>query len=392
MRKSLLRAFALMTVLLSSVNLFAQRTFQEGEKLYFKANAISWWIDANAVQELALVNYYDEADVWYIKGENVDEEGNYVFTIPSEGTFTTARFARLDPNGGGVWNMTGNIPLAGTEGKNYVKSFAQDSDVATWGTWGDAPDPDVTRTIYIVDETGWDAVAIYAWGTKDILGVWPGTQVNNKEKVTDSNGKEYYRFTVTGQPGSYNLIANNNGGGTQYDMTNISLNEDYAFILKADGWESIPVPENVSIVEVTRNFYIVNQTGWDAVALYAWGTKDIFGGWPGIEVTAQEIVSDDKYDYYKFTGTAQEGGEYNLIANNNNGGTQFDMLKVDMTTDYAFILTANGYEAIAIPDHTTGISNVTTTADAVAYNLHGMKVSAPAKGLYIVNGKKYIAK
>lgn len=43
---------------------------------------------------------------------------------------------------------------------------------------------------------------------------------------------------------------------------------------------------------------------------------------------------------------------------------------------------------------TTGIGRVegTTTKDATIYNLNGQRVNAPAKGLYIVNGKKIIIK
>ena len=40
----------------------------------------------------------------------------------------------------------------------------------------------------------------------------------------------------------------------------------------------------------------------------------------------------------------------------------------------------------------TGISNVSNTTDDVFYNMQGVRVDNPGKGLYIKNGKKVILK
>ena len=40
----------------------------------------------------------------------------------------------------------------------------------------------------------------------------------------------------------------------------------------------------------------------------------------------------------------------------------------------------------------TGISDVKREDDSLYYNLKGMRVAKPGKGLYIVNGKKMVIK
>ena len=100
-------------------------------------------------------------------------------------------------------------------------------------------------------------------------------------------------------------------------------------------------PEDPS--EVTHDGYavfVMDNTGWDVLSLYAWGNDlpELFGGWPGISPTGSVEIKGITYKYFD-TGEANKGLTYNLIMNNNNGGSQFDLAAVTLDRDYYFRIT-----------------------------------------------------
>lgn len=100
----------------------------------------------------------------------------------------------------------------------------------------DEPVVDNTNyVIYVIDETGWDALTMYMWGdVNDLNGGWPGMAPSG---TIEKDGKTYTYF----EPGAgnaglgENLIFNNNGGGTQLDGYFITINRDYYLKVTADG-------------------------------------------------------------------------------------------------------------------------------------------------------------
>ena len=103
----------------------------------------------------------------------------------------------------------------------------------TSATLGEAP---ATR-IYVADQTGWDAIALYCWGDSEVFGGWPGAQVAGTETV---DGVEYKYFDVPaaafGQ--KVNLIFNNNNNGTQIEgkaaQKDLVIDKDYFYVVTAD--------------------------------------------------------------------------------------------------------------------------------------------------------------
>lgn len=71
--------------------------------------------------------------------------------------------------------------------------------------------------------------------------------------------------------------------------------------------------------------FVMDNTGWDALTLYAWGNDlpELFGGWPGISPTGSVEIKGITYKYFD-TGEANKGLVYNLIFNDNGVGSQFD--------------------------------------------------------------------
>lgn len=89
----------------------------------------------------------------------------------------------------------------------------------------------------------------------------------------------------------------------------------------------------------------------------------------------------------------------NFVLMNGNSGVGFYKVSdagftVGANTAYlstAISGTAKSFIAVE-GGETTGISEVETASDNVVFNLNGMRVNNPSKGLYIMNGKKYIIK
>lgn len=199
--------------------------------------------------------------------------------------------------------------------------------------------------IYVEDNSGWDALALYAWGSDipELFGGWPGVQPTgtvDKEGVT-------YKYFDTGEANkglTYNLIFNNNDGGQQFDAAVVTLDRDYYLRITDSGYEEIDPSQNIT--HDGYAIFIEDKSGWDALALYAWGSDipELFGGWPGMAATGTVTIKGVTYQYFD-TGAGNEGLTYNLICNNNDGGKQFDLTQVVLNRHYYFSITdAKGVE------------------------------------------------
>lgn len=191
--------------------------------------------------------------------------------------------------------------------------------------------------VYVIDNTGWDALALYSWGDAEIFGGWPGIQPTGTATIKGITYK-YFDTGKTNEGQSCNLIFNNNNGGSQLADYSFTLNRDLYLEITADGWNEF---DPSSIVEHDGYaIFIEDQSGWDELTLYAWGDNlpELFGGWPGMMPTGTVVIKGITYKYFD-TGEANKGLVYNLIPNNNNGGKQFDLASVTLERDYYFRIT-----------------------------------------------------
>lgn len=185
----------------------------------------------------------------------------------------------------------------------------------------DQPEPSAEYHIYIKNETGWSNFYLYAWGDKEIFGGWPGLST---EETVVIDGTEYLDFTVAGAGETEHLIFNNNDGIQieQEDMV-VTIDRNWFIQVTSSAATFLETPE--------ITIYVDNQTGWDELALYAWGDAgEIFGGWPGMVSTTSSTVNGVEYITYP---APANGKEVNLIFNNNNNGVQLD--------DFAITLNQN---------------------------------------------------
>ncbi|MDE6288389.1 MAG: starch-binding protein, partial [Muribaculaceae bacterium] len=189
------------------------------------------------------------------------------------------------------------------------------------------PTPGTEYKIYIQNLTGWSDFYVYAWGDKEIFGGWPGTTSTETKVIA---GATYLVFTVEGNGETENLIFNDNNG-TQYDAMTITLDKDYYIVANPGAATIIDTPTEKC------KLYIEDKTGWSDFYVYAWGDKEIFGGWPGVKPETTETI--DGVTYKVLTVDAQ-GETENLIFNDNNG-TQYDAMTVVLDKNY-FIVANSG--------------------------------------------------
>ena len=245
------------------------------------------------------------------------------------------------------------------------------------------PEHDGVR-IYIIDQTGWDAIALYQWGDQnDLGGGWPGAQVAGTYTYKETKTTyKYFDYTDEVYGLKQNLIFNNNGGGTQLADYALTFEEgvtDYFLLVTADGVSEAENPDAKPVIPVHDGVrvYVDNQTGWDAIALYQWGDQNDFGGgWPGAQVAGTETVKGVEYVYFEY-GEDIYGLKQNLIFNNNGGGTQLADYAITFeegVQDYFFIVTADSVTAVDIDGGTTPVDpdepdepEVKVTADGVTF-------------------------
>ncbi|MDE6397358.1 MAG: starch-binding protein, partial [Muribaculaceae bacterium] len=220
-----------------------------------------------------------------------------------------------------------DVVVFGLDRDVYVELTAKGATEIDPDTY--SPDPNVPDDptpeeeeyhIYVKNQTGWSDFYMYAWGDKEPFGAWPGA-TSTETKVI--GGDTYLVFTVTGNGQTENLIFHNNDG-KQYDAMTITLDKDYYIIANPESAElTEPASTEVKI-------YIEDKTGWPALYVYAWGDKEIFGGWPGVKAETSETVGGVTYKVL----TVEGNGETENLIFHNNEGTQYDAASITLDKNY----------------------------------------------------------
>ncbi len=228
MKKSLTFLLALVAACTLSA-----RSFDGTQKIYLKANAVSWWTNDNCVQRAVLDN--TTAVIGVIEDQ---ERSIYAFTLPAD-DYTTIRFERCESAEAAAWNATGEIVIP-DEG-DYVTAFDQNSATATWTTY--VPVGELvynTYHIYVTNNTGWEAFYLYEWGSpNEISGGWPG-----------ADGSDFAFQVAEGENCALHLIFHNNvGEGVEGDrrvLFDITEARDYALVVSDTEAIEAPLPSAVN--------------------------------------------------------------------------------------------------------------------------------------------------
>ena len=193
-------------------------------------------------------------------------------------------------------------------------------------------------TIYVVNKQGWETLNLYAWGDAEVFGGWAGAAGT---KIGTWCGQPVYTYDVAADASgkTENLIFNN-GEGSQFDAMSVVLGEDLFLEIENSACKT---------TEPATRVYVIDETGWDEIALYVWGTSEIFGGWPGAAPAGTEEIGGVTYKYFEVPASAF-GNTANFILNNNGNGVQlenFDVLKGQtITRDFYFHFTADNVTVV----------------------------------------------
>ena len=193
-------------------------------------------------------------------------------------------------------------------------------------------------TIYVVNKQGWETLNLYAWGDAEVFGGWAGAAGT---KIGTWCGQPVYTYPVAADASgkTENLIFNN-GEGSQFDAMSVVLGEDLFLEIENSACKT---------TEPATRVYVIDETGWDEIALYVWGTSEIFGGWPGAAPAGTEEIDGVTYKYFEVPASAF-GNTANFILNNGGNGVQlenFDVLKGQtITRDFYFHFTADNVTVV----------------------------------------------
>lgn len=93
------------------------------------------------------------------------------------------------------------------------------------------------------------------------------------------------------------------------------------------------------VPESAYHIYAQDETGWETLALYTWGTAELYGAWPGVYPLEEQEIEGIVYKVYPYN--VQSAGSYNLIFNNGNNGLQTPDFTVTEAKDYYLVVTAD---------------------------------------------------
>ena len=133
------------------------------------------------------------------------------------------------------------------------------------------------------------------------------------------------------------------------------------------------------IPEAAHYIYADDRSGWASLALYAWGDGEFFGAWPGIVPAGTVTIDDTKYKVFPFDC---ESGNYNLIFNNHNNGSETPSFAITGGQDYYLQVKPDAVTIIS-----TGLNDVSSVKSIVGkryYNVAGHEQSGLGAGVNIV--------
>lgn len=98
---------------------------------------------------------------------------------------------------------------------------------------------------------------------------------------------------------------------------------------------------------ITTHLYFAKETE-SMVSVYAWGTSEIYGGWPGANWTTWETATFLGKTFYHYEIKAEYGSSYNLIMNNNGAGEQYNAFTVNVGAQTDYFYTIQDGEAVEL--------------------------------------------
>lgn len=236
------------------------------------------------------------------------------------------------------------------------------------------------QAVFFENTANWNGT-IKAWVWNNSMnftgGSWPG-------QACTYLGNNVWKWTYTGTTKISGGVIFNNGSSQTADLTwvNGGYYNANGYVKTIPGAGEIEDPETPDTPDAPSSdgytaYFDNSSSNWSKVCAYVWdagnGNKEMLGSWPGSAITF-----DSESGYYKVT--VSETMTTPMIIFNNGSGTQ--------TADLSWInngcYNANGYIKTIMPED-SGIENIFPDDNNPIeyYNMQGIRVTKPNKGLYI---------
>lgn len=167
-------------------------------------------------------NWTSAGTDFYTKLEPDDETAGYA-AVPGE-TITVSDVLPATIGGMCDLYLAWNISVASGDAANAAMALGIDN----FSISAQLPEvPTALHYIYVIDNTGWASLGLYAWGDGELFGAWPGEAPIDEREI---DGTTYKVFALdTDDGGTYNLIFNNWNQGKQLKDYTITANRDFYF-------------------------------------------------------------------------------------------------------------------------------------------------------------------
>ena len=236
------------------------------------------------------------------------------------------------------------------------------------------------QAAFFENTANWNGT-IKAWVWNNLMnftgGTWPG-------QACIYLGNNVWKWTYTGTTKISGGVIFNNGSSQTADFTwvNGGYYNANGYVKTIPGAGEIEDPETPDTPDAPSSdgytaYFDNSSSNWSKVYAYSWdagnGNKEMLGSWPGSAITF-----DSELGYYKVT--VSETMTTPMIIFNNGSGTQ--------TADLSWInngcYNANGYIKTIMPED-SGIENIFPDDNSPIeyYNMQGIRVTKPQKGLYL---------
>lgn len=172
--------------------------------------------------------------------------------------------------------------------------------------------------------------------------------------------------------------------GTQYKMY-VSEGVDLS-ALDDIHEETFVAPDFCQVADGEICAFYEAPTSWATVKCWAWDAQNNYtgGSWPGAACTKIGTNNGKNVWKWSYSGSLTTQPQYIIFNNNNNG---------EQTADLDFQNGGYYNQAGALQGTVTGIDAVKFSTDKQStkiFTLDGRQVKNPGRGLYIINGKKYV--
>lgn len=231
-------------------------------------------------------------------------------------------------------------------------------------------------TVYVLDGMDWGMnTTLYMWGdVNDLNGGWPGMSVTG----TQTFGDYTYLYFDMGEANTgltEHLIFSNGGASQRPDYDDYVIGEDIYLYMGSDGapivitdpenpgdvvwYDPKATPKEEAIIDVW--FYngtdslsrFADAEGNDSIVplyVYAWGSSECFGGWPGTSFETMDVTSVLGLALQHTQIKGFVGDFFHLIINNNNGTqlADFTVEAAETTNEYYLKVADEGVSELSV--------------------------------------------